>query len=105
MAIAAGPSRTVISDRRTRWAADVHGVLRSAIARRSASRDAAHEKALRRGLHVPVFTADLFTTGNDADDRAAVAAVPGSGLDLLGLAVHAGRNAVDKLLKGARMHP
>lgn len=66
---------------------------------------AAHERALRRGLRIPVFTADLFATGNDADNRAAVAAVPTAGLDLVGLAVHAGRNAVDKMLKGARMHP
>lgn len=66
---------------------------------------AAHERALRRGLRFPVFTADLFATGNDADNRAAVGAVGRDALDLVGLAVHAGRNAVDKVLKGARMHP
>src|SRR5262245_15327394 len=31
----------------------------------------AHERALRRGLTVGVFTADLFRTGNDEDNRAA----------------------------------
>ena len=36
---------------------------------------AAHERALRRDLTVGVFTADLFRTGNDDDNRAAVAAV------------------------------
>ena len=66
---------------------------------------AAHERALRRGLRIPVFTADLFATGNDADNRAAVRAVARDDLDLVGLAVHAGRNAVDKVLKGSRMHP
>jgi len=66
---------------------------------------AARERALARGLDFPVFTADLFATGNDRDNRAAVRAVAGSHLDLVGLAVHAGRSAVDKVLKGARLHP
>ena len=48
---------------------------------------------------------DLFTTGNDRDNRAAVRAVPTDDLDLVGLAVYGPRNAVDKVLKGARMHP
>jgi hypothetical protein len=52
-----------------------------------------------------VFTSDLFTTGNDRDNRAAVAAVPRDQLDLVGLAVHGPRNAVDKVVKGLRMHP
>jgi hypothetical protein len=34
----------------------------------------------------------------------AVAAVPGADLDLVGLAVHGPRNAVDKVLKGATLH-
>jgi hypothetical protein len=66
---------------------------------------AAHERALRRELTVGVFTADLFRTGNDEDNRAAVAAVAAAGLDLVGLAVHGPRNAVDKVVKGSRMHP
>ena len=66
---------------------------------------AAHERALRRDLTVGVFTADLFRTGNDDDNRAAVAAVGRDDLDLVGLAVHAPRNAVDKIVKGAHLHP
>jgi hypothetical protein len=65
----------------------------------------AHRKALDRGLPMSVFTADLFATGNDEDNRAAVRAVPRDRLDLVGLAVHGPRNAVDKVVKGARMHP
>ena len=65
----------------------------------------AHERAVRRGETVGVFTADLFRTGNDEDNRAAVAAVRRDDLDLVGLAVHAPRNAVDKILKGATLHP
>jgi hypothetical protein len=31
--------------------------------------------------------------------------VPRTALDLVGIAVHGPRNAVDKIVKGARMHP
>jgi len=66
--------------------------------------DKALDRALARALPRAVFTADLFTTGNDQDNRAAVRAVPRGSLDLVGLAVYGPRNAVDKVLKGARMH-
>ncbi|SDK17230.1 DUF2000 domain-containing protein [Streptomyces indicus] len=66
---------------------------------------AAHAKALARGLTTAVFTADLFGTGHDDANRAAVRAVPGDQLDLVGIAVYGPRNAVDKALKGARKHP
>jgi hypothetical protein len=66
---------------------------------------AAHARAHTRGLPMSVFTNELFTTGNDEDNRAAVRAVPRTELDLVGLAVHGPRNAVDKVVKGARLHP
>ncbi|MCX5126273.1 DUF2000 domain-containing protein [Streptomyces sp. NBC_00347] len=65
---------------------------------------AAHERAVRRGLRTAVFTSDLFGTGHDRANRAAVAAVGRDHLDLVGIAVHGARNSVDKVLKGARMH-
>jgi hypothetical protein len=66
---------------------------------------AAHTRAVSRDLPTAVFTKELFTTGNDEDNRSAVRAVPRDRLDLVGLAVHGPRNAVDKVVKGARMHP
>ncbi|MDT9691759.1 DUF2000 domain-containing protein [Streptomyces sp. P9(2023)] len=66
---------------------------------------AAHGRALSRALPRAVFTADLFATGNDRDKRAAVRAVRTDRLDVVGLAVYGPRNAVGKVLKGARMHP
>lgn len=66
---------------------------------------AAHARVLSRALPRAAFTTDLFTTGNDRDNRAAVRAVRTADLDLAGLAVYGPRNAVDKVLKGARMHP
>lgn len=64
----------------------------------------AHGRALGRGLKMSIFTADLFGTGNDRDNRAAVRAVPRDDLDLVGIALRGPRNAVDKVLKGAHMH-
>ena len=64
----------------------------------------AHERAVGRGVALSVFTADLFATGNDRDNRAAVRAVPRADLDLVGIAVYGPRGAVDKIVKGARMH-
>ncbi len=61
---------------------------------------AAHGRALVRALPRAVFTSDLFATGNDRDNRAAVRAVPTAALDLVGLAVYGPRNRVDKVFKG-----
>lgn len=66
---------------------------------------AAHGRALGRGLALAVFTAEMFSTGHDAANRAAVAAVRRDDLDLVGLALQGPRNAVDKVVKGARLHP
>jgi hypothetical protein len=65
----------------------------------------AHARALERGLRFSLFTAELFSTGNDVDNRAAVAGVARADLDVVGIGLHAGRNAVDKILKGARLAP
>ena len=66
---------------------------------------AAHQRAVARELPLSVFTADLFETGFDAANRAAVKAVPRDALDLVGLALHGPKNAVDKVVKGLSLHP
>lgn len=65
---------------------------------------AAHQRALARRVVTAVYTEELFKTGNDDDNRAAVAAVPSSELNLAGLAVYGRRNEIDKILKGLAMH-
>ncbi|HEX4787907.1 MAG TPA: DUF2000 domain-containing protein [Actinospica sp.] len=64
----------------------------------------AHGRALARELPAAIYTADLFLTGNDRDNRAAVRAVGRNSLDLVGIAVYGKKNAVDKVMKGAAMH-
>jgi hypothetical protein len=65
---------------------------------------AVRERAIRRGVPTAVFTADMFATTHDEANRAVVAAVHAADLDLVGVAVHGPRNAVDKITKGAALH-
>ncbi len=64
----------------------------------------AHERALSRGVSSAVYSAEMFSTGNDEDNRAVVAAVPADGLDLVGIAVYGRRNVVDKVLAGLALY-
>ncbi|WP_152349090.1 DUF2000 family protein [Brevibacterium sp. CFH 10365] len=61
-------------------------------------------KALGRGIPTAVYTEELFSTGHDAANRAAVALVPAEQLNLVGVAMRGAKNAVDRTVKGARMH-
>ncbi|GAA1901768.1 DUF2000 domain-containing protein [Lapillicoccus jejuensis] len=63
-----------------------------------------HAAGLARGFAMAVYTRELFSTGNDRDNRAAVAAVRRDDLDLVGLALRGPRNAVDKVTKGLALH-
>lgn len=65
---------------------------------------ATHAKAVSRGLATSVYVHEMFSTGNDRDNRAAVRAVGRDDLDLVGIAVHGPRNAVDKTFRGAALH-
>lgn len=62
-------------------------------------------RAADRGLRIGLYTADLFATGNDVDNRAAVVSVATEKLDLVGLGIAGERRIVDKVAKGARLHP
>ena len=71
----------------------------------SAQLRTAHAKAVSRELAMTIYTRDMFATGNDRDNRAAVRAVARDDLELVGIAVHGPRNGVDKAFKGAQLHP
>ncbi len=61
-------------------------------------------RAGERGVTISIYTKELFATGNDIDNRAAVAAVPTDALDLVGIGIHADRRDVDKIVKGLALH-
>ncbi|CAN7241111.1 DUF2000 family protein [Bosea sp. LjRoot9] len=62
------------------------------------------QRAQQRGVRPHLYTQELFATGNDSDNRAAVAAVATAALDLVGLAIHAERKEADKITKGLSLH-
>ncbi len=62
-------------------------------------------RAVERELAVAVYIEEMFKTGDDVDNRAAVRAVTAEEMQLVGLAVYGPRNAVDKTLKGLPLHP
>ncbi len=64
----------------------------------------AYERALGRDVSMAIYTADLFETGHDEANRAAVAGVPSDELDLVGIAFRAERRTVDKVVDGLRFH-
>jgi hypothetical protein len=64
----------------------------------------ARGRALARGLAIAVYIEDMFKTGNDQDNRAAVRAVPADEMPLVGLAAYGPRNAIDKIFKGLPLH-
>lgn len=66
---------------------------------------AVHQRAIGRELPTAVYTEELFGTGNDDDNRAAVRAVAADALNLVGLAVYGPKNVVDKVCKGLVLHP
>jgi len=64
----------------------------------------AYDRAMDLGVKLSIFTEDLFRTGNDLDNRAAVRAVRRDGLRLAGMAFHADRKLANKVLKGLSLH-
>jgi hypothetical protein len=65
----------------------------------------AYERAMERGVDLSIYTRELFATGHDEANRAAVADVTADELDLVGLAMWADRRVVDRVLDQLRPHP
>ena len=66
----------------------------------------AYERAMAREVErLAVFTHDLFATPHDEANRAAVGSVSEAELDFAGIALHADRKTVDKVVDKLRPHP
>ena len=63
------------------------------------------ERAERRGVTLAIYTNEMFATGNDEDNRAAVRAVATGDLDLVGVALRAPHRDADAVLRGLERHP
>jgi hypothetical protein len=63
------------------------------------------ERAERRGIPIALYTFEMFATGKDEENRAAVRAVATTDLDLVGIALRAPHRDADAILRGVRRHP
>jgi hypothetical protein len=61
-------------------------------------------RAGERGVPIAIYTAELFATGRDEDNRAAVRSVPTEDLDLVGIGLRAPHRDADAVLRGLRRH-
>ena len=66
---------------------------------------AIHARALEREAPHALYIEEMFSTGHDDANRAVFAQHAPSDAKVVGLALRAGKKAVDKITKGARMHP
>ncbi|WP_144791847.1 DUF2000 family protein [Kocuria palustris] len=60
--------------------------------------------AAREDVSLAIYIRELFGTGHDEANRAEAAAHAAADLDLVGIALRGPRNAVDRIVKGARFH-
>ena len=66
---------------------------------------AIHRRALERGVRTSAYVEEMFSTGHDAANRAVFAEFGPGDAKIVGLALRAEKKLVDKIVKGARMHP
>ncbi|HEY3774785.1 MAG TPA: DUF2000 family protein [Solirubrobacteraceae bacterium] len=63
------------------------------------------ERASRREVPIALYTAEMFITGNDEDNRGAVRRVGAGDLDIVGIALRAPHRDADAILRGLSRHP
>ena len=64
-----------------------------------------HRRALDRDAPHALYIEEMFATGHDAANRAAFAQFAPETAKVVGLALRGERKLVDKITRGARMHP
>ena len=64
-----------------------------------------HRRGMDRGVRPSLYIEDMFETGHDEANRAAVLRRGVDDMNIVGLAMRDDRKIVDKVTKGARMHP
>ena len=66
---------------------------------------AVHRRSLERGVTTSVYIEEMFSTGHDAANRAIFAEFAPETAKVVGIALRAEKKVVDKITKGAKMHP
>ena len=65
----------------------------------------ARSRAASRDVALAIYTAQMFSTSNDAENRAAVRAVTAENLDLVGVGIRTTHRDADAVLRGLKRHP
>ena len=64
-----------------------------------------YRRAMERGVRPSLYVEDMFKTGHDAANRETVKRYRPDEMNVVGLALRDDKKVVDKITKGARMHP
>lgn len=64
-----------------------------------------HRRTLERSLRISLYIEEMFRTGHDTANRAVFADFGPEDARVVGLGLRADKKLVDKVTKGARMHP
>jgi hypothetical protein len=63
-----------------------------------------YRRAMEQSLRFSLYIEEMFATGHDAANRAAVKQFPPEAMNVVGLALREDKKLLDKVTKGARMH-
>ena len=63
-----------------------------------------YNRATERGVRLSLYIEEMFRTGHDAANRAAVKQVRPEEMNFVGLALREDKKTVDKITKGAKLH-
>jgi hypothetical protein len=64
----------------------------------------AYSRAMGRDANLAIYIEDMFETGHDAANRAAVSLHKSDALNLVGIAMREDKKIVDKITKGLKLH-
>ncbi|MDQ1186164.1 DUF2000 family protein [Agrobacterium larrymoorei] len=64
-----------------------------------------HRRTLERDVTASAYIEEMFATGHDAANREVFAKFAPDNAKLVGLALRSDKKIVDKICKGAKMHP
>jgi hypothetical protein len=63
-----------------------------------------YSRAMSRNANLAIYIEDMFGTGHDAANRAAVNLYKSDDLNLVGIAMREDKKIVDKITKGLKLH-
>tara|TARA_A100001037_G_scaffold202286_1_gene180805 strand:+ start:854 stop:1270 length:417 start_codon:yes stop_codon:yes gene_type:complete len=64
-----------------------------------------NQRAVNRSVCPSIYIEDMFSTGNDEDNRKTVLKYHTTDLPIVGIGLREDRKLVDKITKGAKLHP